>query len=62
MGSVVYLNGVPVTFRSATQKMVSLLTTVAELNAVVMGVQDEMFMKNILKSLGLKVELGSRYW
>ena len=56
-GSVVYLNGVPVTFRSSTQKMVSLSTTEAELNAAVMGVQHALFMKNILKSLGLKVKL-----
>ena len=56
-GSVVYLNGAPVAFRSSTQKMVYLLTTKAELNAAVMGVQDALFMKNILKSLGLKVKL-----
>ena len=31
-GSVVHLNGAPVTFRSSTQKMVSLLITEAELN------------------------------
>ena len=37
--------------------MVSLLTTKAELNATVIGVQDALFMKNILKSLGLKVKL-----
>ena len=60
--SVVYLNGVPVTFRSSTQKMVSLST--------VMSVQDALFMKNVLKSLGLKVKLpmvasihnGGAYW
>ena len=40
-GSVVYLNGVPVTFRSSTQKMVSLLTTEEELNVAVMCVQDD---------------------
>ena len=37
--------------------MVSLLTTEAELNAAVMGVQDWLFAKNILKSFGLKVKL-----
>ena len=36
--SVVYLNGVPVTFRSSTQKMVCLSTNKAKLNAEVMGV------------------------
>ena len=34
-----------------------LSTTEAELNVAVMGVQDALFMKNILKSLGLKVKL-----
>ena len=55
--SVVYLNGVQVTFRSSTMKMVSLLTTEAELNAAVIGVQDALFIKNILKSIVLKVKL-----
>ena len=35
----------------------SLSTTEAELNTAVMCVQDELFVKNILKSLGLKVKL-----
>ena len=52
-----YLNKVLVMLRSSTQKMVSLSTTKAELNAAVMGMQDELFMKNILISLGLKVKL-----
>ena len=55
--NVVYLNGVPVMFRSSTQKTVSLSTTKGKLNAAVMGVQDTLFMKNILKSLRLKVKL-----
>ena len=55
--SVVYLNGVPEIFSSSTQKMVSLSNTKAELNAAVMGVQDALLVKNILKSLGLKVKL-----
>ena len=37
--------------------MVSLLSTKAELNVAVMGVQDALFVKNILKSFGLKVKL-----
>ena len=37
--------------------MVSLSTTEAELNAAVMSVQDALFVRNILKSLGLKVKL-----
>ena len=56
-GSIVYLNGVPVTYQSSTQKMVTLSTTEAELNAAVKGVQDALFVRNILKSLGLKVKL-----
>ena len=55
-GSVAYLNGAPVMCRSSTQK--TLLTTKAELNVAVMGVQDALFMKNILKSLWLKVKLS----
>ena len=50
-------NGAPVTFRSYTQKMVSLMTTKAELNAAVIGMQDALFVKNILKTLRLKVKL-----
>ena len=37
--------------------MVSLSTTKAELDAAVMGVRYALFMKNILKSLELKVKL-----
>ena len=37
-GSVVYLNGAPIAFRNSNQKMVSLLTTEAELNMAVVGV------------------------
>ena len=69
---VVYLNGVPVIFKSSTQKMVSLSTTKAELNSAILDVQDALFVENILKSLRLKVKLpmlanidngrGSRYW
>ena len=44
-GSVVYLNGALVTFRNSNQKMVSLLTTKAELNVAVMSVQDALFVK-----------------
>ena len=56
-GSVMYLHGVPAMFRSSTQKTISLLAIKAELNTAVMGVQDALFMKKILKSLGLKVKL-----
>ena len=56
-GCVVYLNAVLLAFRSSTQKMMSLATTQAKLNVAVMGVQDALFVKNILKSLELKVKL-----
>ena len=56
-GSLSYLNGVPVTFRSSTQKMVSLSTTEAKMDAAVMSVQNALFMKSILESLRLKVKL-----
>ena len=56
-GSVVYLNWALVTFKNSTQKMVSLLTTKAELNAAVMGVQDLLVEKNIQRSLRLKIML-----
>ena len=56
-GSVVYQNQVLVTFRSLIQILVSFLTREAELNVVVMGVQDALFIKNILKLIGLKVKL-----
>ena len=58
--SVVNLNGALVTFRSSTQKMVSLLSTEAVMNVAVLGVHDAFFVKNILKSLGLKVNY--LYW
>ena len=45
----------PGNVRSSTQKMVSLLAN-AEMNATV-DVQDELFIKNMLKLLGLKVKL-----
>ena len=53
-GSALFLNGMLVMFRSSTQKMVSLSTTKVELNAAVIGVQDALFVKNMLKSLELK--------
>ena len=51
------MTGVQTTFRSSTQKTVSLSTTEGEVNAAVMGVQDALFMRTILKSLGLNVKL-----
>ena len=51
-GSLIYWNGVPVTFRSWPEKMVCLSTTEAELNVAVMGVHDALFMKPMLASIG----------
>ena len=50
-GCVVYLNGATLRFGSSTQKVVNLSRAEAELNAEVMGVQDALFVRNILKSL-----------
>ncbi len=43
--------------RSATQKTVALSFCEAELNPAVLCVQDMMYQKNTLESIGLKVEL-----
>jgi hypothetical protein len=56
-GYVVYYEETPVMHRSATQKTVALLSCEAELNAAVLCVQDMLYTKNLLKSIGLKVEL-----
>ncbi len=42
--------------RSATQKTVALLSCEAELNAAVLCVQDMLYAKNLLESIGLKVK------
>ena len=51
------LNGATIRLRSSTKETAILSTTKAELNVAVMGVQDALFMKNILKSIGVKVKL-----
>jgi hypothetical protein len=56
-GHVVYLEGAPVMFKSSTEMTVSLSTTEAETYAGVTCVQD-MYMKNVLKSLRLRVRLS----
>jgi hypothetical protein len=56
-GYVVYLEGAPVTHRSATQKTVALSTSEAEFNAAVLCVQDMLYGKNLLEAMGLEVEL-----
>ena len=57
-GYVVYIKGVPVMHQSATQKTVALSLCEAELNAAVLCVQDMIYGKNLLESIGLKVKLS----
>ncbi len=56
-GYMVYVEGAPVMHRSATQKTVALSSCEAELNAAVLCVQDMIYGKNLLESVGLKVQL-----
>jgi hypothetical protein len=56
-GYVIYLEDSPTMHRSATQKTVALSSCEAELNAAVICVQDMIYQKNTLESIGLKVEL-----
>ena len=56
-GYVVYLEDAPTMHRSATQKTVALSSCEAELNAAVLCVQDMIYQKNTLESIGLRVEL-----
>ncbi len=44
-------------YRSATQKTVALSSCKAELNTAVLCVQDMIYGKNLLESIGLKVQL-----
>jgi hypothetical protein len=52
-----FLENCPVCYRSTTQRHVTLCVTEAEGAAGVMEAQDMLFVYNILKSLGLKVQL-----
>ncbi len=54
-GYVVYLEDAPTMHRSAMQKTVALSSCEAELIVAVLCAQDMMFQKNILESIGLKV-------
>ncbi len=56
-GYIVYLEDAPTMHRSAIQKMVALSSCKAELNAAVLCVQDMMYQRNTLESIGLNVEL-----
>ncbi len=55
-GYVVYLEDAPTMHRSATQKTVALSSCEAELNAALLCTQDMIYQKNMLESIGLKVE------
>ncbi len=54
---MLYLEGAPAMFKSSTERTVSLFTTEAETYAEFTCMQDMLYMKNVLESLGLKVKL-----
>jgi hypothetical protein len=56
-GYMVFLEDAPVMHQSAIQKTVALLLCKAELNAAVSCVQDMLYAKNLIESIGLKVKL-----
>ncbi len=56
-GHMVYHEGAPAMFKSSTERTVPLSTTEAETYAGFTCVQDMIYMKNVLESLGLKVKL-----
>ena len=56
-GGGVFVNGMPICFRSVTQKFVTLSVTEAEIAAGVMVAQDMLYVYCLLESLELKVEL-----
>jgi hypothetical protein len=56
-GHVVYLKGAPAMFKSNIERTMSLSNTEAETYVGATCVQDVLYMKNVLESLGLKVKL-----
>ena len=56
-GYSAFLEGAAVTVKSAMQKIVSLSVTEAEMVAAVQCVQDMMYIKRLIESMGLQVEL-----
>ena len=56
-GGRVFVNDVPISFRSITQKFVTLSVTEAEIAAGVMVAQDMLYIYRLLESLELEVEL-----
>ena len=56
-GTRVSVNGAPVSWRSTTQKHISLSVTESESSAGVTCAQDMLYVKNVLESIGLQVAL-----
>jgi hypothetical protein len=56
-GGQVFINGVPISYRSVTQKFVTLSVTEVEIAAGVMVAQDMLYIYWLLESLELEVEL-----
>ena len=56
-GKRIFVNNITISFRSATQKFVTLLVPEAKIAAGVMVAQDMMYIYQSLESLQLKVEL-----
>ena len=56
-GYVVYLEDAPVAVKSLMQQIIALSVTEVELIALVQCVQEMFFVKKVLESMGLKVEL-----
>ena len=54
---IVYLEGAPIAIKSGMQKIIALSSSEAELIALVQCLQEIMFMKKVLESMELQVEL-----
>ena len=52
-----FVNDVPISFRSVTQKFVTLSVTEAEIAAGVMVAQDMLYIYRLMESLELEVDL-----
>jgi len=61
LGGGVFVNDVPISFRSITQKFVTLSVTEAKLAAGVMVAQDMLYVYRLLESLELDVELPTKW-
>jgi hypothetical protein len=57
LGNTTELNGVPVITKSTMQKTMKLLVTEAELDSAITKVQDMLFVKQIIESMGLKMKI-----